>query len=95
MVLMGGLISTRRGLLIPMNVREYCTETILPFLTLWIDFSELRKERLVEGQELGSHLKQDEPESVYAAPPAVFSHYDDSHMWWVNTHISPVPDDIV
>ncbi len=39
--------------------------------------------------------EQDEPESVYVAPPAVFSHYDDSHMWWVNTHISPVPDDIV
>ena len=39
--------------------------------------------------------KKDEPESVYVAPPTVFSHFDDSHMWWVNTHISPVPDNIV
>ena len=37
---------------------------------------------------------EDEPESVYVAPPTVFRHFDDS-VWWANTHISPVPDDIV
>jgi hypothetical protein len=37
----------------------------------------------------------DEPKSVYVVPHTVFRHYDDNHMWWVNTHISPVPDDIV
>ena len=35
----------------------------------------------------------EEPKSVYVAPPTVLRHFDDS-IWWANTHIALVPDDI-
>ncbi len=55
----------------------------------------LRSQRRAPSKRPGIRFSpdKDEPGSVYVTPPPVFSHYDNSNFWWVNTHISPVPDD--
>ena len=54
----------------------------------------LRAQTRAPSRNPGFRFSPEEPKAVYAKPPTVL-HYHNDTVWWANTHISPVPDDIV